>query len=89
MLKKQTKKPKKIIDLSSEEMRNKDEQEKNIDNKKIESGLQFNVGEENFYNWIVFNLDNTLYMGFESKDEIQALVISKEFYEAFKNEFEL
>jgi hypothetical protein len=105
-MRKNTKKPKKIINLSSEETtdnssdnndsnnknnnnnNNNKEEGMNMDNKKVDSGFQFNIDEETMYNWIVFSLDAIHYMGFESQTELQAIVISKEFYEAFKTEFE-
>lgn len=57
--------------------------------KKHESNIVFDLGHENpaNYNWVVFELENNYYMGFESEVDLQAVKISEKFYNDFQIEF--
>ena len=57
-------------------------------NTKIQTNLVIQLEGNEQYNWIGFELDGKHYIGFEGSSDLQAIIVSKNFFQAFKEEFE-
>jgi hypothetical protein len=73
-------------DLVEIENENKNEGE-NMIGEKIDSKQQFEIDNSDSYDLIAFKLEEKHFFGLESESDVQAIKVSKEFYDAFKKEF--
>jgi len=83
-----------VWETKEEEQKNKQEEQKkkeegcSMANKKIQTNLSIQLEENEQYNWIGFELDEKYYIGFEGSSDLQAIIVSKNFFQVFKEEFE-
>jgi hypothetical protein len=71
-----------------EETKNKNKNEgENMTSEKIDSKQQFEIDDSSSYDLMSFKLEDKHFLALESENEIQAVKVSKEFYDAFKKEF--
>lgn len=75
-----------IWETKEEEQKNKEEGS-NMSNEKFQTNLAIQLEGKEEYNWIGFQLDEKYYIGFESSNDLQAIIVSKNFFQAFKEEF--
>lgn len=75
-----------VWETKEEEQKNKEEGN-NMSNEKFQTNLAIQLEGKEEYNWIGFQLDEKYYIGFESSNDLQAIIVSKNFFQAFREEF--
>lgn len=71
---------------SSDEIEEDDVNEDD-DEEKVDTNFKVSLNDNEEYTWIGFELNGKYYMGFESSDDLQAIAVSKKFFNAFRKEF--